>query len=484
MKRIICLLLSIALLSGLACTAVGAEESEQKTYRYVALGDSIAAGFGLENETGNFFADPALFLTEDSITNPVSSAYPALFGDKLAALGEKNGYDVIATNLATSGYLAEDVADTILEDGHEGAMLKLVVSMMKDLEENPMDNYHEIFSRYIPDADLVSVQLGGNDIIFSFLESVGQAQNDNPILNAVCASVLMSLMGMDVKTSMATGMMMIEAKRDQITYKTVIEAAQTIKSLVDDLDEIIEEAAQGVGSVYDAVKTVNENADFAIINMYNPYGNSLELNGKTQNIRTIVCDIMTSSAEYISGLDDTADKDTVVAGLKEIVKGKLAYPLQYLLAGKTMDKAIKKLNSSLKAVAESKGAIYVDVYNISNEDNFDPHPTAQGHEEIAGVLYDATYRTAAAKMGIEVENEICGDADGDGKVSIFDVTCIQKMLVKISGKDGSSFSGGIVTAFEKKILDVDGDGEVTIRDATAIQRYLAGYNNLRNIGKS
>ena len=127
----------------------------------------------------------------------------------------------------------------------------------------------------------------------------------------------------------------------------------------------------------------------------------------------------------------------------------------------------------MKEVAESKGAIYVDVYEISNESNFDPHPTAQGHKDIADKLYEATYKTVAEKLGIEVEEAISGDADGDGKVSILDVTCIQKMLAEIFDRDGSSFGGRFLTAIEKKIFDVDGDGKVTIQDATAIQFRLA-----------
>jgi len=78
MKKIISLVLAGVMLGGLACPAVSAEETEEKTYRYVALGDSIAAGFGLENESGNFFGDPSLFLTEGLIANPIRSAYPAL----------------------------------------------------------------------------------------------------------------------------------------------------------------------------------------------------------------------------------------------------------------------------------------------------------------------------------------------------------------------------------------------------------------------
>ena len=471
MKKIISLALATVMLGGIACPAVGAEETQEKTYRYVALGDSIAAGFGLENESGSFLGDPSVFLTEDLIANPIRSAYPALYGEKLTALGEDNGYEMIATNLSTCGYLAEDVEKTILEDNHKGAMMQSILRMTGNTENDPMEHYHEIFSQYIPDADLVSIQLGGNDIILSMFRTVGKS--DNPIVEAVRTSVMMTLLGTDLQTAMQTAMQKIQSERDKINYKTVIEAANALKTVVDATDESVDKAAQDVGSIIDTVRTINEDADFAIVNMYNPFGNSLELNGKMQNIRTIVCDIITGSAEYISGLDKNADRDTVVAGLKQIVKDKMTYPLQYLFAGKTIDKTIKQLNSSLKEVAESKGAIYVDVYEISNESNFDPHPTAQGHKEIADKLYEATYKTVAEKLGIEVEEGISGDADGDGKVSILDVTCIQKMLAEIFDRDSSSFSGRFLTAIEKKIFDVDGDGKVTIQDATAIQFRLA-----------
>ena len=471
MKKFISLALAAVMLGGIACPAVGAEETEEKTYRYVALGDSIAAGFGLENESGSFFGDPSLFLTEDLIANPIRSAYPALYGEKLTALGEDNGYEMIATNLSTCGYLAEDVEKTILEDNHKGAMMQSILRMTGNTENDPMEHYHEIFSQYIPDADLVSIQLGGNDIILGMLSSVGKT--DNPIIEAVRSSVAMSLLGTDLQTTVQTAMQKIKANRDKINYKTVIEAANALETVVDALDDAGDNAAQGGGSIIDTIRTINEDADFAVVNMYNPYGNSLELNGKKQNIRTVVCEIITGSAEYITGLDKNADRDTVVAGLKQIVKNKLSYPMQYLFAGKTIDSTIKALNSSLKEVAESKGAIYVDVYEISNESNFDPHPTAQGHKEIADKLYEATYKTVAEKLGIEVEEAISGDADGDGKVSILDVTCIQKMLAEIFDRDGSSFGGRFLTAIEKKIFDVDGDGKVTIQDATAIQFRLA-----------
>ena len=66
---------------------------------------------------------------------------------------------------------------------------------------------------------------------------------------------------------------------------------------------------------------------------------------------------------------------------------------------------------------------------------------------------------------------ILGDVDGDGVVSIFDVTCIQRHLAEIP-----------VYAYNETAADTDGDGEVTIFDATDIQRYLAEFPCFTGIG--
>lgn len=59
---------------------------------------------------------------------------------------------------------------------------------------------------------------------------------------------------------------------------------------------------------------------------------------------------------------------------------------------------------------------------------------------------------------------IFGDVDGDGKVSIDDVTDIQKHLANMVD----------FTDEQEAIADVDNDGKVTIDDVTLIQKYLAG----------
>ena len=67
---------------------------------------------------------------------------------------------------------------------------------------------------------------------------------------------------------------------------------------------------------------------------------------------------------------------------------------------------------------------------------------------------------------------IIGDADGDGHITIADVTAIQMRLARIE-----------MPFFNEKAADIDGDG-LNISDATNIQLYLARYGNPYHIGNS
>ncbi|MBQ1639163.1 MAG: Ig-like domain-containing protein, partial [Ruminococcus sp.] len=58
-----------------------------------------------------------------------------------------------------------------------------------------------------------------------------------------------------------------------------------------------------------------------------------------------------------------------------------------------------------------------------------------------------------------------GDADGDGTITIGDVTLIQQFAAEIAAQD----------AIQTTAADVNRDGVVSIDDATIIQRYLAEF---------
>ena len=69
------------------------------------------------------------------------------------------------------------------------------------------------------------------------------------------------------------------------------------------------------------------------------------------------------------------------------------------------------------------------------------------------------------------EDVILGDADGDGKVSIKDVTAVQRHIAEYEN------------VANEKAADVNGDGVISIDDATIIQRYLAEMDVPVGIGQ-
>ena len=75
-------------------------------------------------------------------------------------------------------------------------------------------------------------------------------------------------------------------------------------------------------------------------------------------------------------------------------------------------------------------------------------------------------------ISFSAQTRILGDADGDGKITVIDATCIQRTLAKLPVKSG----------IIRSAADVDGSGEIEITDATAIQRWLAGLQTRYPVG--
>ena len=65
-----------------------------------------------------------------------------------------------------------------------------------------------------------------------------------------------------------------------------------------------------------------------------------------------------------------------------------------------------------------------------------------------------------------------GDVDGDGEVTVLDVTYLQRVLAGVKDKD----------ATVEKLGDVDGDGDLNSIDVTKLQRWLLGLNQDLKIG--
>ena len=496
-KRILSVILAVAMLGSIAAVAASAEETPEKTFKYVALGDSIAAGYGLT--APGVANDPALILSEDLIANPIQDAYAHVFGERLAAIGAEYGYTTTATNLSTTAYRAEDVAKTITTPGYKGVVADLILeTFVGKGSSDALLPYHDIFNKYLPDADMVSIQLGGNDIVMGIIYPM--IQSDNPILHDAAVTVALLLFGRTPTEAMGAGVKMLVRDKDKITLKHVAEATKFFADVKKNAQKYVTDSANYVDSVVDTVKEVNPNADIAVVGMYNPYGNSLMYDGQIRD----VCNVMQNM--FVKAVDEAVDINITVGDVeivpseqaaqksdnlnsvaieltdivvdddyftemrKERVKAlltiaaeELAYPIQYLTAGKNVDPQMRQLNTLLQEIAEKQGATYVDVYDISNECNTDPHPTSAGHKEIADRLEAAMKDTIVERMsGKASEESVIGDVNGDGIVDINDATHLQKYL-----------AGFTLDYIDLDAADINGDGNVTVSDVTDLQRILS-----------
>ena len=98
-----------------------------------------------------------------------------------------------------------------------------------------------------------------------------------------------------------------------------------------------------------------------------------------------------------------------------------------------------------------------------------PDADATGRSSIAYSGNTEHYTTIAFLL---TGGTLCGDADGDGLVTILDATAIQRKLADFDAE-----------GYNASAADADGDGVVTILDATAIQRKLAGFDDGYPIGE-
>ena len=202
-RKILSVALSAALVASSASLSVFAEETDKK-YDYVALGDSIAAGFGLENSDGTILTDRAVCVTPELLANPIKGAYAAVFGTYLEEMGQANGYTTTATNLSAVGYRANDVAETIMRDGFVGqTAVGILEGFLGKGGSAPLWQYHKLFNEYLSEAELVSIQLGGNDIILELFGDMGS--QDNTILSTLSTTLLLVLAGFDSNAAIQYG---------------------------------------------------------------------------------------------------------------------------------------------------------------------------------------------------------------------------------------------------------------------------------------
>ena len=174
------------------------------------------------------------------------------------------------------------------------------------------------------------------------------------------------------------------------------------------------------------------------------------------------CDDVKIKAEDISGSDKA---DEAVLNLSKRYNALAVYDISVQKNGET----VQPLSSVQISIPTDKAGS--KVFRMEEDGSL---------TDMNACYYDGykTFTTDHLSIYILAESAqkaelLLGDLDGDGSVTVADVTLIQMMLANIpTGREISD-----------KVTDTDGDGSLTIADATHIQMWLARLITDDNLGK-
>lgn len=125
------------------------------------------------------------------------------------------------------------------------------------------------------------------------------------------------------------------------------------------------------------------------------------------------------------------DEDVKASASAFLQTENLSFPLIYLIFGNTASKPIQEMNSRLDKLAKEfrrKGddVEYVDIYDIINESNFDPHPETANHRIIADKIAAAVLDDISInpkRMTLTIKNDF-GRVLATGTIETFNCKAI------------------------------------------------------------
>lgn len=279
-KRIICMFYVLALCLTLLPGAAPADKTDDRNY--VTLGDSISTGYGL--------------------TDPDTQSFPAL-------AAEQTGCTL--TNLA--------------EDGETSA------SLLEKLTDNTVD---------IRDADLISVTVGGNDLmnaLYAFLaEKYNEGREEAEYLNAEEISDALISKNMTVLMSAVTNIPLFAGSEQA---ETAFSAFET-----------------NLNAIIGRIREINPDVRIILVNQYNPYGH-----------------IASPLAEEIV--------DAFDAGVRALNEKTAAAAQDGVIVADVYDAFEDAQENPCNASFSSLSDL-----------NLDFHPNAAGHSLIAGVVAQAIFQ--------------------------------------------------------------------------------------------
>lgn len=226
--------------------AEGPDQDHQLTY--IALGDSIAAGVGLDG----FNFTPAEIFYDIS---PNFKGYPD--SCYVSYVAEMLGLD----------------RDHALDLGLPALMTKDLLEMVRDGQmsefNQPAGTYYvyPAFRDYLKEADVISIQIGMNDAMVPFVVSIGNATNwkSEQLANTIVSGGYRD-MNWDTFVQMAQqlfGMRLTMKETGDLFYALTTGAAQVCSTAYDNVETYLPQ-------IIDAIRALNPDAQILLLGCYNP----------------------------------------------------------------------------------------------------------------------------------------------------------------------------------------------------------------------
>ena len=280
-----------------ADTAVPAEPAQQITF--VALGDSITAGVGLDDM--KYSLAPIGFEMKENFEGYSPSCYTAVVADGLG-LDRQH-----AINLGLPGLTTPDMLDMV----RDGAMPKMN-------QASGMYYSYPQYRDYIAKADVIALQIGSNDALVPCIVGLGEATNWKSELLAN-SFVTGSLRGFNFETFklLSEGL-----SRMVLTGE---ETSATMRLLFHDMDVYCNEAYEDVTTclpeIIQEIRKLNPDAKILLLGYKNPVPLIPSLNRYFNNINNYAQQLCSQEGLTfipLSGAQVTADGHPTVRGHRTI----------------------------------------------------------------------------------------------------------------------------------------------------------------------
>ncbi|MCD8327087.1 MAG: GDSL-type esterase/lipase family protein [Lachnospiraceae bacterium] len=311
-------------------TESGGESGDESGLSYLALGDSITTGYGLgEGE----------------------SSFVELYAEAIEA-----------------------EATIIAEDGLTAAEL---YAELVDAE-----TYVSKYQNAVENADVITITIGGNDLMETFYEAVAYVYNERYSTDYQAEQIKALLQDADANSELVTQLLGILAQDEVVAY------------LRNSFANVIPDVASKVAWIASSIKAVNGDAVVLVANQYNPYQWIANYNSQVSELFDTVVSSYNTYLDYVAA-----------------AMGNIFTVVDIYSAFADEEYADTSLTNASVSISFDPST------GISYSFDFDFHPNATGHEVIAKAMLSA-YAGSQGEEGtvytvtipIELIVEVAGSA--------------------------------------------------------------------------